>query len=148
MRSSLFIVVAPPPALLPVHRRRGRQRRRTDGDDPERGHKDGDRAAVAAEMTLNAGARMGPRGSMDRDRVAAVELAQPARAQRRMEHHLEFNLFRSTPIILYTIQNEEYVLPSIGDSLTGLESPTAVLEFGPSIRATAAGGTKQGRSYF
>jgi hypothetical protein len=60
--SSLPAVVAPPPALLPVHRLRGWQRRRTDRDDLERGRKDGDRAAAAVEMTLNAGARTGPRG--------------------------------------------------------------------------------------
>jgi hypothetical protein len=62
---------------------------------------------------------------MDGDRAAAVELAQPAHARRRMERPLEFNLFRSTPIVLYTMQNEEYVLPSVGDTLRA-NKPTPV----------------------
>jgi hypothetical protein len=44
---------------------------------------------------------------MDGDRTVATELAQPAHARQRMECSLEFDLFGSTPIVLYMIQNEE-----------------------------------------
>jgi hypothetical protein len=55
--------------------------RRTDTDNPERGRKDGDCTAAATEMTPNTGARTGPCRSMDGNRTAAAELAQPARAR-------------------------------------------------------------------
>jgi hypothetical protein len=118
---------APPPALLPV-----RHRRSSFSSPPHSSFivvEDGSEEELT-EMTPSAGARTGPRRSMDGDRAAAVELAQPARAQRRMERPLEFNLFRSTPIVLYTMQNEEFVLPSVGDSLTSstiVAHPTLLL---------------------